>query len=73
MEFDGSQRDRMELSPLFSDNSRVAKAASIAQKISEIHMFLRYSHVSDITLTLTNFFYLSIVLTPYAYYLIANV
>lgn len=28
----------MELSPLFSDDSRVAEAASIAQKLSKIHM-----------------------------------
>ncbi|KAF5477510.1 hypothetical protein F2P56_004144 [Juglans regia] len=33
MEFNGSPGDLMELSPLFSDDSRVAEAASIAQKL----------------------------------------
>jgi len=46
----------MELSPLFSDDSRVAEAASIAQKLSEIHMLPRYSHVVNITLALPKFF-----------------
>ncbi|KDP28562.1 hypothetical protein JCGZ_14333 [Jatropha curcas] len=33
VEFNGSPGDLMELSPLFSDDSRVAEAASIAQKL----------------------------------------
>ena len=33
MEFNSSPGDLMELSPLFSDDSRVAEAASIAQKL----------------------------------------
>ncbi|KAB5527139.1 hypothetical protein DKX38_020986 [Salix brachista] len=33
MEFNGSPGDLMELSPLFSDDSRVSEAASIAQKL----------------------------------------
>uniref|UniRef100_A0A2P2M2B4 Exocyst complex component SEC10-like n=1 Tax=Rhizophora mucronata TaxID=61149 RepID=A0A2P2M2B4_RHIMU len=33
MEFNGSPGDLMELSPLFSDDSRVAEAATIAQKL----------------------------------------
>lgn len=33
MEFNGSPGDLMELSALFSDDSRVAEAASIAQKL----------------------------------------
>ncbi|KAF5731753.1 putative sec10 [Tripterygium wilfordii] len=33
MEFNGSPGDLIELSPLFSDDSRVAEAASIAQKL----------------------------------------
>ncbi|KAG9132528.1 hypothetical protein Leryth_008452 [Lithospermum erythrorhizon] len=33
MEFNGTPGDLMELSPLFSDDSRVAEAASIAQKL----------------------------------------
>ncbi|CAK7348817.1 unnamed protein product [Dovyalis caffra] len=36
MEFNGSPGDLMELSPLFSDDSRVAEAASIAQKLSKM-------------------------------------
>lgn len=36
MEFNSSPGDLMELSPLFSDDSRVAEAASIAQKLSKI-------------------------------------
>lgn len=57
MEFNGSPGDLMELSPLFSDDSRVAEAASIAQKLSEIHMLPRYSHVVNITLALPKFFH----------------
>lgn len=36
MEFNSIPGDLMELSPLFSDDSRVAEAASVAQKLSEI-------------------------------------
>jgi hypothetical protein len=36
MEFNSSPGDLMELSPLFSDDSRVAEAASIAQKLRKI-------------------------------------
>ncbi|KAI7752564.1 hypothetical protein M8C21_016976, partial [Ambrosia artemisiifolia] len=36
MEFNSSPGDLMELSPLFSDDSRVAEAASIAQKLRSI-------------------------------------
>nr|GMD27549.1 exocyst complex component SEC10 [Ipomoea batatas]GMD28962.1 exocyst complex component SEC10 [Ipomoea batatas] len=36
LQFNGSPGDLMELSPLFSDDSRVAEAASIAQKLSKI-------------------------------------
>lgn len=36
MEFNGSPGDLMELSPLFSDDSRVAEAASIAQKLRKM-------------------------------------
>lgn len=36
MEFNSSPGDLMELSPLFSDDSRVAEAASIAQKLSKM-------------------------------------
>jgi len=39
MEFNSSPGDLMELSPLFSDDSRVAEAASIAQKLRK---HLRY-------------------------------
>lgn len=35
MEFNSSPGDLMELSPLFSDDNRVAEAASIAQKLSK--------------------------------------
>ncbi|RWW28045.1 hypothetical protein GW17_00007497 [Ensete ventricosum] len=48
MEFNSSPGDLMELSPLFSDDSRVAEAASIAQKLRKLsflylmglHLFL---------------------------------
>lgn len=33
MEFNGTYGDLMELSPLFSDDSRVAEASAIAQKL----------------------------------------
>lgn len=36
MEFNSSPGDLMELSPLFSDDNRVAEAASIAQKLSKM-------------------------------------
>jgi hypothetical protein len=36
MEFNSSPGDLMELSPLFSDDSRVAEAASIAQKLRKM-------------------------------------
>ncbi|RRT44590.1 hypothetical protein B296_00055663, partial [Ensete ventricosum] len=36
MEFNSSPGDLMELSPLFSDDSRVAEAASIAQKLRKL-------------------------------------
>lgn len=36
MEFNGSPGDLMELSPLFSDDSRVAEAASVAQKLRKL-------------------------------------
>lgn len=38
MEFNGSPGDLMELSPLFSDDSRVAEAASIAQKLRKTEL-----------------------------------
>jgi hypothetical protein len=40
MEFNSTPGDLMELSPLFSDDSRVAEAASIAQKLRECHFYL---------------------------------
>ncbi|KAK3005129.1 hypothetical protein RJ639_017853 [Escallonia herrerae] len=40
MEFNGSPGDLMELSALFSDDSCVAEAASIAQKLREMNSFL---------------------------------
>lgn len=39
MEFNSSPGDLMELSPLFSDDSRVAEAASIAQKLRKCSVF----------------------------------
>lgn len=36
MEFNSSPGDLMELSPLFSDDSRVAEAASIAEKLRKM-------------------------------------
>ena len=36
MEFNSSPGDLIELSPLFSDDSRVAEAASIAQKLRKM-------------------------------------
>lgn len=36
MEFNSSPGDLMELSSLFSDDSRVAEAASVAQKLSKL-------------------------------------
>lgn len=36
MEFNSTPGDLMELSPLFSDDSRVAEAASIAQKLRKL-------------------------------------
>ena len=39
MEFNSSPGDLMELSPLFSDDSRVSEAASIAQKLSKMKPF----------------------------------
>lgn len=39
MEFNSSPGDLMELSPLFSDDSRVAEAASIAQKLRKIPLY----------------------------------
>ncbi|KAA8538589.1 hypothetical protein F0562_028217 [Nyssa sinensis] len=41
MEFNSSPGDLMELSPLFSDDSRVAEAASIAQKLRKIHFLTK--------------------------------
>lgn len=41
MEFNSSPGDLMELSPLFSDDSRVAEAASIAQKLRKSSCFLQ--------------------------------
>ena len=38
MEFNSSPGDLMELSPLFSDDSRVAEAASIAQKLRTMEL-----------------------------------
>lgn len=37
MEFNSSPSDLMELSPLFSDDGRVAEAAAIAQKLREFN------------------------------------
>lgn len=39
MEFNSSPGDLMELSPLFSDDSRVAEAASVAQKLRMLASF----------------------------------
>jgi exocyst complex component 5 len=39
MEFNSTPGDLMELSPLFSDDSRVAEAASIAHKLRECHLY----------------------------------
>jgi hypothetical protein len=41
MEFNSSPGDLMELSPLFSDDSRVAEAAKIAQKLSKMMLFYK--------------------------------
>ena len=40
MEFNSSPGDLMELSPLFSDDTRVVEAASIAQKLSKMMSLL---------------------------------
>lgn len=40
MEFNSSPGDLMELSALFSDDKRVAEAASIAQKLSKDDILL---------------------------------
>lgn len=42
MEFNSTPGDLMELSPLFSDDSRVAEAASIAQKLRKLTTFLSH-------------------------------
>ena len=67
MEFNSSPGDLMELSPLFSDDSRVAEAASIAQKLRKIwrsincpfplaeHIVLH--HQNDAKFKLFNFLY----------------
>lgn len=39
MEFNSTPGDLMELSPLFSDDGRVAEAASIAQKLREYFLY----------------------------------
>lgn len=44
MEFNSSPGDLMELSPLFSDDSRVAEAASVAQKLR------KWIYLYDITI-----------------------
>lgn len=50
MEFNGSPGDLMELSPLFSDDSRVAEAASIAQKLRKMTvLFLKALKLQDAT------------------------
>lgn len=46
MEFNSSPGDLMELSPLFSDDSRVAEAASIAQKLRKLSFSLSYGSSS---------------------------
>lgn len=43
MEFNSTPGDLMELSPLFSDDGRVAEAASIAQKLREYHLYIAAS------------------------------
>jgi len=43
MEFNSSPGDLMELSPLFSDDSRVAEAASVAQKLRKLSLLLCFS------------------------------
>lgn len=47
MEFNSSPGDLMELSPLFSDDSRVAEAASIAQKLRKIALFYKAIVILD--------------------------
>jgi hypothetical protein len=42
MEFNSTPGDLMELSPLFSDDSRVAEAASIAQKLRKLSLVLSF-------------------------------
>lgn len=44
MEFNSSPGELMELSPLFSDDSRVAEAASVAQKLR------KWIYLYDITI-----------------------
>lgn len=51
MEFNSSPGDLMELSPLFSDDSRVAEAASIAQKLrksSFVYLICKLPHYFSI-------------------------
>ncbi|KAK8526007.1 hypothetical protein V6N13_017078 [Hibiscus sabdariffa] len=52
MEFNSSPGDLMELSPLFSDDSRVAEAASIAQKLRLEELRAENQNVSDSTVTI---------------------
>ena len=40
MEFNSSPGDLIKLSPLFSDDARVAEAASVAQKLRKVDLKL---------------------------------
>lgn len=56
MEFNSSPGDLMELSPLFSDDSRVAEAASIAQKLRK-SLFFYLVMISPLCFSIKNVAY----------------
>lgn len=60
MEFNSSPGDLMELSPLFSDDSRVAEAASVAQKLRKLenfrHTLFTFSNMVSLLLHQRNYF-----------------